>query len=162
MAKPILDTARLRELLHYDAETGAFLWRVRRGRGVIGASAGYLRSDGYLVICIDKTVHSAHRLAWLHAYGVWPVVIDHIDGDRANNRLSNLRNVTQTVNKQNIVRPGQRSSTGILGVTPRNKKWQAQISVDGKRLYLGNFATAEEAQAAYLSAKRKYHPGCTI
>jgi hypothetical protein len=167
MAKADLTAQRLRELLDYDPESGRFVWRVYRGRTAKpGTVAGNHHPEGYKIIMICGHSYGAHRLAWLHAHGVMPSgQIDHINGVRNDNRLSNLRDVTRAVNKQNIKGARKDSkASGLVGAYWHNvsKKWFSNIGVNGKRLHLGMFATAEEAHASYIEAKRRLHPGCTI
>jgi hypothetical protein len=145
-------------LLSYDAETGLFNWRVKRGNKAVGSDAGSLHKWGYVVISIDRKRHKAHRLAWLHAHGRWPTAqIDHINCKRADNRLSNLREATATQNQGNSPR-NKNNTSGLKGVTfawARNR-WQAQISARGHTLFLGYFDDPEDAHAAYCRAARKH------
>lgn len=106
----------------------------------------------------------AHRLAWLYVYGEWPNGdIDHIDGDRLNNRIANLRDVSRRVNLENQRRPKACNKSGFLGVkTFRDQRFQARIQVRGVQLHLGTFDTPHEAHAAYVAAKRNLHQGCTL
>lgn len=154
----------IRKLLQYDAETGVFTWLVQTSiRVKAGHVAGSLKSDGYLQIKVDRKNHLAHRLAWFYMHGNWPEgQIDHRDGNRANNRISNLRDVSNSVNQQNQLRARLDNKCGLLGVCASLSKWQAMISIDGKKRYLGTFDTPEQAHAAYIAAKRELHEGCTI
>lgn len=158
--------AFVRELFHYDPETGVFTRLVtRQGLGArAGDVAGTLKPSGYLTIWICGANHMAHRLAWLYVHGKWPAhEIDHIDGNRANNAIANLRDVTRSVNHENLRSARSDSAHGFLGVSPFRKKWwKARITVNGKFQHLGTFRTPEEAHAAYLEAKRRLHVGCTI
>ena len=87
-------------LLHYDELTGVFTWRSNRPKVRAGDVAGTRSSHDYWQISIRDKVYSAHRLAWFYVHGTWPSrVIDHIDGDRMNNRIDNLRDVST---KENI------------------------------------------------------------
>ena len=160
-----LTQARLKELFTYDPETGVFTRIVQRGqRFMPGDAAGYVGIRGYSRITIDGLVLPVHRLAWLYFYGAWPTgEVDHIDGNRLNNCIKNLRDVSRSVNQQNqrLARRDNRSA-GLLGVTRRGKGFQAQIRIDGKRIYLGMHPTAEMAHNTYLTAKRELHQGCTI
>lgn len=163
MAAVDLTAQRLRELLHYDPETGVFIWRnSARGRMRAGNIAGCV-SDGYRVIRINNQSFRGHRLAWLHERGAWPAFdIDHINGDRGDNRIANLRLSIGSINQENI--RSYKGAVGLLGVTFHRVtgKFQASLSVSRKRLHIGLFETAEEAHAAYLTAKREMHVGCTI
>lgn len=159
-----LTTERLRQLLHYEPETGAFTWLARTAQRVqIGDVAGSKNSDGYLVIAINRIRYKAHRLAWLYMHGVFPANhIDHIDGNPSNNRITNLRDVTRGVNMQNQRKARTNNKLGILGVICNRKSFRAEIMVDGNVRRLGTFKTPELAHQAYLDAKRRLHPACTI
>jgi hypothetical protein len=161
-----LTAERLRELLDYDPETGAFKWRVA-GKGIahIGCQAGAKRRDGRSVIRIDNTLYMAYRVAWLHMTGEWPGGdIDHINGDPTDDRFENLRDVSRSVNLQNQRRARSNSRSGVLGVFFQKtmNKWTAKLQLNWKTTSLGYFDTKEEAHLAYLKAKRELHEGCTI
>lgn len=164
MALKSVTAARLRELLKYDPETGVFVSLTNRGRNTTeGRIAGGRRPNGYLVIRLDGVQHRAHRLAWLYMTGEWPEhEIDHINGDRADNRFANLRDVTRTVNQQNLRVAHRSSKSGLIGAWKRRNRWMAAIRVDGKQICVGQFDTPEEAHSAYLAAKRRLHAGNTI
>lgn len=107
----------------------------------------------------------AHRLAWLYMTGEWPKseMVDHENTVRNDNRWSNLRDSTRTVNMENQRQAHKGSQSGLLGVSPRpNGAWVAQIQVSRKKLWLGEFSTPEQASTAYIEAKRRLHAGCTI
>lgn len=166
MAKDNVTAARLRELLHYDAETGVFsrLVALRGGRrGPIRPSAS---GNGYQYISVDGNSCLAHRLAWLYVHGAWPVEdIDHINGVRTDNRLCNLRSVARYVNNQNRHRVrSDNVASGATGVSwhIHSRKWRARIWLQGVEHRVGLFDTIEEASAAYVTAKRRLHAGCTI
>jgi hypothetical protein len=159
-----LTAQRLRELLHYDPETGLFTRLVVTCNKVkIGDVAGTLHYTGYFNIRVLGVIHQAHRLAWLHAHGNWPAGdIDHLNGIRTDNRLCNLRDVVRRVNTENQRKAKRRNIVGLLGVSPWRNRFMAQIQVRGKKRYLGMFDTPEEAHAAYLKAKREHHEGNTL
>lgn len=163
--KKKLTAELLRELLHYDPETGVFTRLAGKGRWKPGTVAGTRHADGYLQINLHGKIYKGHRLAWLHFYGCWPQhEIDHINGDNSDNRICNLRDVTSEVNKHNQRRGHSGSSSELLGVSwsAARNKWLASIIVRRKFMHLGYFSKEEEAHAAYLSAKRELHEGCTI
>jgi hypothetical protein len=173
MAKADLTAQRVRDLLHYDPETGVFKWREgsNRGRGTgnrrPGELAGHVdAAEGYLRIRVERLLIRAHRLAWFYVYGEWPQgQIDHINGIRSDNRIANLRDVPHHINTQNQRAPNARNTTGFLGVTfvkNRKEHYRAQIKVAGKILCLGHFSTPEEANEIYVQTKRRLHQGCTI
>lgn len=114
---------------------------------------------------IDGGRYPTHRLVWLYHHGVMPSGhIDHINGDPDDNRIENLRDVSVMVNRQNIKRAYKSKRRGLLGAhfNKASGKWAAAICVNYKQIHLGFFATAEDAHAAYLAAKRRLHEGCTI
>jgi hypothetical protein len=159
----MITAERLRELVHYCPETGVFTHLQSKGRKKAGMRAGWLRKDGYIETEVDGKAYKAHRLAWLYTYGAWPIHhIDHIDGNRSNNRLINLRDVNRFINSQNQRLPCKINQCGFLGVHKHGPKFRAQIRVKGKNKHLGLFDTAELAHEAYLRAKRVFHEGCTI
>jgi len=158
-----LTTERLKELLSYSPETGLFVWLKNRCSVAMAGDVAGTPINGYLTIVIDKLPYRAHRLAWFYMTGKWPFdKIDHINGVRNDNKWVNLREADNHLNMQNIRKAI--CKVGYLGVTigGRSKRYQARIRVDGKTVYLGTFDSPQEAHTAYVSAKRKHHPGCTI
>jgi hypothetical protein len=170
MAKADLSAERLRELLHYDPETGVFTWRISRRKVQPGKVAGWVQSPGAphkprRCIEVDQRNYKAHRLAWLYQHGTWPDgVIDHKNGDSLDNRIGNLRDVSQKVNIQNERQGRRHSVSGLLGAhwDASRSAWSSSIRVNGLLRNLGRFSTAEEAHQAYIAAKRELHEGCTI
>jgi len=166
MATSNLTVQELRRFLDYDPSTGQFTRLVNNGTAKTGDVAGWIEPSGYRKISIAGRKYYAHRCAILFMTGVWPSQsVDHIDGDRANNRYENLRCVGQQTNTQNLKKAKSNNKSGYLGVCfNRNaKKYMAECKGDdGKRRYLGLFDTAEEAAAAYLKAKRETQSGCAI
>lgn len=163
MTKSSLTAECLRERLHYNPDTGIFTWIVRPAQCVhIGDVAGCLY-DGYRNILIFNQKYKAHRLAWLYMTGEWPAEeTDHKNGVRSDNRWCNLRLADKQLNMQNKRTAQKNNLLGFLGVSKHKKKFQASISFNGAKVYLGVYETPELAHAAYLEAKRQHHPGCTI
>lgn len=142
----LLTQERLKQLLDYDAETGKMHWKTGARAG---AEAGGIGALGYRVIRVLDKVFKAHRLAWLYVYGVWPgPVIDHIDRDKLNNRISNLRDTTVSENTLNG------------GMSPRNSSGWSNVSFEngpqlfavnfrfrGEKHHIGRFKTIDEARA---------------
>lgn len=155
--------AEVAAIIDYSPETGLFRWRVHQGGPRKQGWFAGADEHGYRAISVRGQLHRAHRIAWLLMTGYWPEQeIDHIDGDRSNNRWENLREVEHVINSHNQRRASTNSTTGVLGVSmgPSKKSpYLAGIRVNGKRIHLGSFPTLEAAEAAYLKAKRKLHPG---
>ncbi len=151
----------IRKAVSYNPETGEFTWLVTRGRANKGHVAGKVDSHGYRSIGLDGKHYRAHRVAWFLKTGAWPTMqIDHINGDRLDNRWENLREVTHQENQQNWCKP-HRNRYGYAGVKFRGGRanpWEAVIRIDFKQQAIGRFATAKEAGEAYLAAKAIHHP----
>lgn len=155
----MLTADRVRELLDYDPETGAFTWRVNRSNVKAGARAGNPnKAIGYVQIGIDGRLHFAHRLAFLHQTGECPRFVDHINQDRADNRWSNLRTATRAANNVNRAMPDANTS-GFQGVQfcKTTRRWRAVMSVGNRPKHLGRFDTRKQAAAAYAAAMLKTH-----
>lgn len=157
----IITAEEVRRLLNYDPETGIFTNRVFRGlRALEGAKAGSLTTGGYIEISIRKRKYAAHRLAWLYVYGKWPRYnVDHINRIKTDNRVSNLRDVTQIENGQN--KSLHRNNTsGVTGIDwhRQNKRWRVRIRVNWQSINLGYYVNLSDAIEARKTAETKYHP----
>lgn len=149
----------INELLSYDAETGIFRWKVDMGKKVKkGDIAGSRKNDGYIRIKIHGKDYAAHRLAYLLVHRELPKFLDHIDRDRANNRISNLRACTLSENELNKG-IDKRNTSGVKGVfwNRKSKKWRSQARLKGKLYYLGTFSSKEEAANAYQTFCKNNH-----
>ena len=148
---------KVKSEIRYCSYSGQFYWlKYRAGRN---DQPGHVGSGGYLKICINRKIYLAHRLAWFLYYGRFPSKqIDHIDGDRLNNKISNLREASSTQNNRNASLRSDNKS-GVRGVCWKNReqKWHAQISVDKKNISIGYFISLDEAKQAYAIASEKYH-----
>jgi len=151
-----LTVERLRELLHYDRETGVFTWRVDRQRARKGDVAGTIcPMYGYRLIGIDYKHYRANRLAWLYVTGIWPEhLVDHKDRNRANDAWLNLRQASVKQNNENRAVGGS-SLSGRPGVSwqPARNRWCAHITNNGVTKNLGRFKTLEEAIEARAAAE---------
>lgn len=153
-----LKIEKLKALLDYEPHTGTFKWRVsRKGGAIRGDQAGSVYDNGYRYIRVDNCKYFAHRLAWFYTHGTWPQnQLDHRNGNRDDNRIANLREATHPQNQQNRSSAISRSA-GLLGTRLKKGRWEAAITSDGVRHYLGRFSTTAEAHAAYLKAKSRLH-----
>lgn len=173
MSDNLFPAERLGELLRYCPQTGLFTWKARptemfpnassaarwNGRYAGKPALTAKNEAGYPTGRLMGKHVKAHAVAWAISHGRWPREIDHINGDKADNRLSNLREATRQENSCNrSLRSDNR--TGAVGISHRKGKWLARIQVAGKPVCLGTFATADEAIAARQRASEEagYHP----
>lgn len=152
-----LTAEELRNRLNYDPQTGVFTYK--KNYGVVpGKKSGWVDELGYVHVRVGK-LYLAHRLAWLYVYGKWPEgYIDHINGDPGDNRLSNLRECSQSQNMHNSKIMHKLSSVrkGVC-FDPKRKLFKAYITLNSRQKFLGRFPTKEEAIAARLEAEKQYH-----
>ena len=168
-AKPLPSRELVRQLLDYNPATGMLTWR-HRAEGLFkrhrqflnwnarysGRPTGYRTAFGYLIVRLDPTVFMAHRLIWLLVHGEPVPEIDHIDGDRANNRIANLRAATRSQNRANSG-TSKNNTSGVKGVNAHKNRFHARIMQDGKAIHLGSFRTIEEAAKARQQAAEQMH-----
>lgn len=157
--KKFLSVEQARTAYSYDPDTGALTRRIDSRRANAGTIVKTLNSNGYLVTRCYGQQFRAHRLAWAIYYGEWPDHdIDHVNGDRADNRIANLRKCTHGQNMRNCGNRGNSIHSRHKGVGFHKGRWRARIRPgDGTRLDLGYFDTEEEAAAAYAEAAKKFH-----
>ncbi|MBN5205363.1 HNH endonuclease [Serratia marcescens] len=154
---PELD--HLYSVLNYDKDTGQFTWKANKGKMKSGQPAGSVMRTGYVRIFVDRKPYLAHRLAWAFFNGEHPDgYIDHVNGNRCDNRITNLRIATHQENIWNS-ECSKSNKTGLKGVhfNARDKKFIAQITVNGKRKCLGSFENKHEAYEAYINEARLSH-----
>lgn len=157
--RPTPTAERLRELFHYDPETGVFTRAMGVKKGAAGTVAG-TPSQGYVNIGVDWRIYRAHRLAWCYVTGSDPgaAEIDHINGDTSDNRFSNLRLADAAENSRNK-RAAKSSTTKLKGVyfDKERSRYCAEVIHEGKKHRLGRFHTQAEAKAAYDAAAKVLH-----
>lgn len=161
----MITKSRLDEVLSYEKETGEFTWIKSKGTKIKGSIAGSVTKEGYLAIAIDGSKYLSHRLAFLTNYGSLPVYeIDHINGDKSDNRIINLREATNSLNQQNKIKARKDNKTSLIGVGfhSASNKYRARITLNRKQIHLGLFDNEQEAFQAYVLAKRNLHQFCTI
>lgn len=152
--------AELMAHFSYEPDTGLFKRFMKSG------AAKECRStmpNGYMRIGFQGKDYYQHRIAWLFVHGAWPSEhIDHINGNKSDNRIANLRDVSNRTNRENKRSAAANSRSGLLGARPHRKKWQAVIQVDRKTICLGTYPSPEMAHQVYVKAKRELHKGCTL
>lgn len=145
-------------LLEYESETGTFRWRMNRSRGALkGSIAGTAQANGYLKIKSMGKNFLVHRLIWFIEKGApLPSEIDHINGDRTDNRIGNLRAATRQENLRNMA--WVKGCGSLKGASWRKdlKKWGSSIRFGGRKIYLGVFLTELEAHAAYCGFAQQH------
>ena len=151
MSAVMLTQTRVKEVLRYEPESGKFFWLVQPGKrsDLLGKHAGTAHNRGYRAIVIDGVKYAEHRLAWFYVYGEFPKEqLDHINRNRTDNRITNLREATRSQNMAN----SNSKKNKLKGAfwNKQTQRWMALIN-------LGSFDTAEEAHAAYCSAARIRH-----
>lgn len=158
----MLTQERLSEILDYDPIAGLVRWKAHQTSGKkAGNIASYYGGAGYSCVRVDGKRYRLHRLIWFMQTGSWPVQqIDHVNGIRNDNRWLNLREATSSQNCANTIHKG--SFSGLKGAHYRpkrrgSKKWTSSIVKNRKSIYLGAFATPEEAHSAYALAAAKLH-----
>jgi len=163
MSNILITQEELKEMLRYDPETGFFWWnqQIFNNSRTMDRPAGHTTVRNELILKINGKNMRLHRLAVLYMTGETPPdQIDHIDGNRSNNKWNNLRLCSNLENSQNR-KVRKDSMSKLIGASydknAKGKKFRASLTVNGKCIFLGQFATAEEAHAAYVAAKPLYH-----
>lgn len=148
----MITQAELKELLDYNQDTGIFTKKSTNKK------SGTLTYSRYIRIQINNKAYYAHRLAWLYIYGCMPKYVDHINMDRSDNRLCNLREATNSQNQCNK-KTYKNNTSGIKGVSwfERDKNWRVRIQINGKNIHLGYFDTLDKAKIAIDKERIKVH-----
>ena len=130
----MLTQKQLKERFFYDPDTGIFTHKLKSSSRAIGSIAGRINHDGYHQLSVNKKLYQASRCAWLYVYGSFPLhQVDHINRNKSDNRIVNLRELTPKENRQNTG-ISKANKSGFIGVVWNRsaKKWQAQISINQK------------------------------
>lgn len=159
-AKPLPSRTYLRECFDYDLMSGIVTWRERPidhfdsyrtyaiwNSRFVHSTVGSKQKDNYLHAKINKSQYKLHRLIWVWWYGTEPLIIDHIDRNRINNRIINLRSVTPLQNTHNS-KIRSTNTSGYKGVTAHGHKWRATTYYNGEKIGLGSHDTPEKADQA--------------
>ena len=149
----------LKILFEYNPETGVFIRKVKTAIATnVGDEAGYLNKQGYVQMRVFGKTYQAHSLAWLYVFGDFPALIDHIDGNRSNNAIENLRVANHSINGFNREKKSESSSVfkGVLW-SKKYRKWESKITALGKRRHLGYFISEQEAAHAYNKSAIALH-----
>ncbi len=169
MRKIEISPLLVRDLIDYDKESGLFTWKKRRldlfgseqsgktwNKRFAGKPALTADCQGYKFGHLLGVRIYAHQVAWAHVHGAWPPAsIDHINGHKSDNRISNLRSVSPSDNARNT-KLHSRNKSGVSGVDKSRGRWRARISVDGKAVNLGKFECFGRAVVARKLAERRF------
>lgn len=158
--KELITAIKLREILKYTPETGVFIWKVSASNCIKSGDVAGTQINGYCYIRVLGRKYAAHRLAWLYVYGEWPIQqIDHINRNRSDNRICNLRTATVAENAQNTSLP-DRNTSGHKGVSWNKsvQKWRAYIEHQRKQIHIGYFSDINKAVSARVEAELIFHP----
>lgn len=145
------------EMIEYDYENNSLIWKIKRAnykkKGDVAGS--FCKKTGYVKVALNNKTYLAHRLIWFLHYKNWPKnQIDHINGNRTDNKIENLREVTARQNSQNQVKHRKGKLVGANYFKSRNK-WASEIVIKRKRKFLGYFSTEEDAHNAYMKEVKK-------
>jgi len=157
--RPLPPIEELKELLHYEPDTGLFRWKINVGKKIKANNvAGSLHSLGYIHVTINQKIFKAHRLAWALYYNQDPggMQIDHIDKNKSNNKIINLRLANHVSNGANAG-PRKNNKLGVKGVHYEGSKFITQIKKNGKKYYLGSYDTIEEASNVHWAAAEELY-----
>ena len=170
-----LDQSYLKDCFEYNESTGVFIWKKRplshfkntKGMNIFnaiysGTIAGTIDNHGYARVQLNGKKIRLHQIAWIFVYGLEPLSeLDHINNDRLENRITNIRLASSSENQQNQIKAKSNNTySKKLGVHwhSRDKKFSSKITINGETHYLGYFKTEEDASSAYLKAKHQFHP----
>jgi hypothetical protein len=143
----------------FDYQDGNLIWQIQLAyRGKVGSIAGSVRNDGYRQVGIKRTDYLLHRLVFMYFHGYMPKYIDHIDGDRSNNKIENLRECTNQQNSFNAS-ISKNNTSGVRGVSwdKERKKWEAKCTMNRKTIHLGRFESLDDACIALRSWREQNH-----
>ena len=153
----MITQAQLKEIFNYV--NGELYWKVRPSNFVdLSKPAGSINNDGYRSISVRRERYQAHRLVYIYHHGFYPIMLDHINNNRSDNRIENLREATARQNGMNKV-TGSNNTSGVKGVhfCKSTKKWKSVIRSNGKRLTIGYFTNISDAKDAVTGARRVLH-----
>jgi len=153
----MIDQSKLKELYFYDPLTGSLLRKFssKNGRWKKGDAIGSIDAYGYFETSINKKRYKVHRLIWLYHHGVWPDIIDHINWNRTDNRIENLRNTDKRGNSINS-KIHSTNTSGTKGVSwnAQRGKWHSYMIIKGKRKHLGYFENLKDAENARFNEEK--------
>lgn len=156
MDKKILTQEYLHTLFEY--KDGILYWKKAKEKVTVGNNAGCISNTGYLCVGIDRTPFLNHRVIFMMHKGYMPIMIDHIDGNKLNNKIENLRETTRGQNRMNSkLQSNNISGAKNVNWNKKHKKWYVQLSAEGKKLYFGSYFDLNVARFVAETMRHKYH-----
>ena len=156
----LMSKQQVLDLFIYDYDCGGLLWRIGRTNVVAGSKAGSLKSKGYLSVQVDKKLYKLASLVWIMFNDTFDesLVVDHIDGDPSNNKISNLRLASSSENQLNSAkRKGTSSKYKGVHWNKQSNSWRASIRINGKAKYIGNYSNEYAAHLAWCEVAKELH-----
>jgi len=149
----------LKELVNYDKDTGIFTWKKRTSNRVkVGDAIGNLHNCGYVEMSVGGKRYLAHRIAWLYMYGYIPQLIDHIDGNKQNNKICNLREATYQSNVYNSkIRSDNKSGVRCVSWNKKRNSWEVRLKIDGKLKHYGDYKDLSDAKKVADKIRSESH-----
>ncbi|KMV67769.1 hypothetical protein AI28_08025 [bacteria symbiont BFo1 of Frankliniella occidentalis] len=155
---PLPPQKLLLETFRYDADTGLVWWRQPKGSRKLDKSCGTVGGSGYLMVRVDGRLYTLHRIIWKMITGNEPMHLDHINGCRIDNRITNIREVTRSQNNQSIGLT-RANKSGYVGVrySTKDRSWTSYIKSGSKRIHIGNFKEKKLAVESYNKKAIELH-----
>jgi|TARA_R110000764_G_scaffold153480_1_gene241401 hypothetical protein len=147
---------RLREL--FKLTDKGLITKVTRINAPIGKGSYLHKSTGYKILKVDGRQYREHRLVWIYVHGTLPKILDHIDGNKENNNINNLRRSTASQNAHNA-KLNSNNTSGVKGVSwyKKHQKWRGQVKNNNKQVHVGYFEELKDAEAATCKLREKLH-----
>jgi len=158
MTAPTLHPTQEQLKAMFDYIDGKLVWKVKRKRVNVGDLAGVVHPNGYLRTGLNGRIHLNHRLIFMFHHGYLPEIVDHIDGNKLNNKIENLRGANKITNQQNQkIKKENTSGYKNVSFCKQTKNWVVQIKVNGRSKTVGRYADIEFADLVAQEARAKYH-----
>lgn len=152
----VMDKETSNNLFTYD--DGKLLWKAKKGKMIAGSEAGTMNDQGYMIVMLDGQRYRTHKIIFLMHHGYMPKYVDHIDGNRSNNKIKNLRECTQSENMYNAsIRSDNRSGEKGVSWHKGANKWRVRLYIGGQETQIGLFDDFELAQLVSAEARDKFH-----
>lgn len=143
--------------ISYDMGSGTLVWRTTKGRAIKGEKVGWLSKHGYIEAQVQGKRFKAHHLVWYIHHGYFPKQLDHIDGDRTNNKIENLRECTTVENARNRKKKNNRALPRNVYHAKTKGKYRVYLTIEGKQISFGTFSDLRLADSVAKQARELYY-----